>query len=453
MTEVQRIQQERTGIYHDLYNNKIPKRVPVDINLTFEFQALASGLNLNEVLWNPSLMENAVDYICQTVYADKCPFGGTQRYPSFYEILKSQSFKQASNGFIQHPEVVGMEPDEYDYLIEKPYDCILEKIIPRQYKGITLEDPINTAMNMSKSMLVQQNDRIQSDIIINKMVEKYGYFPGSRYSGGMTSAPFDFIADQLRGFKGISMDVRRIPDKIAAACDAIYPIVLKRGMPQQVSNYSDVFIPLHMPTFMREKDFAKLWWPSFKRMLEEYASMGVHCRIFCEDDWTRYLDYLYELPTDTRIMFEYGDLKLIKEKLGKKHIIMGMYPLMNLKTKSKEECIEEVKRHIDVLAPGGKYIFSLDKSPLFYTDVKMECLCAITETVRDYAVYGNAGEISGMKFNKGDYKVIPSGDVKSNYYNTWEQYKELNPEVSVFGQQKIQVLEETMFKFITSLLV
>jgi hypothetical protein len=453
MTDVKALQQERIKIYHDIYDNRIPKRVPVDINLTFEFQTLSAGLNLSEVMWNPSLIEDAVDKICQTVYSDKCPFGGTQRYPSFYQILKSQSFKQASNGFIQHPEVAGMLPEDYDYLIEKPYDCILERIIPRQYKAFNLEDPVNTAISFTKSILAYQNDNAQVEVIINKMVEKYGYSPGGRYTGGITSAPFDFLADQLRGFKGISMDIRRMPEKVAAACDALYPIVFKRGLPAQISNYGDVFIPLHMPTFMREKDFAKLWWPSFKRMVDEYASMGIHCRIFCEDDWTRYLDYLYELPTNTRIMFEYGDPKLIKEKLGKKHIIMGMYPIMSMKTKSKEECVDEVKRYIDILAPGGKYIFGFDKSPLFFTDVKMECLCEVTETVRNYAVYSNSGETAGMKFNKEDYRAKPSRKLESKYYKTWEQYKAVNPEVSDFGREKLQNLEETLFKYITSLLI
>ncbi len=63
--------------------------------------------------------------------------------------------------------------------------------------------------------------------------------------------------------------------------------------------------------------------------------MGIHCQLFCEDNWDRYLDYLYELSTDTRLMFEYGDPKLIKEKLGKKHIITGLDPVTILKTHKK----------------------------------------------------------------------------------------------------------------------
>jgi hypothetical protein len=453
MTDAKALQQERISIYHDVYDNKIPKRVPVNISLPFEVIAQFGGINIVEAQWNPAIVEEAVDKICQTVYSDTCLFRGSFRYPSFYQLLKSQSFVMASNGFIQHPEVVGMLPEDYDYLIEKPYDCILEKIIPRQYKALKLDDPINSAISFAKSILAFNSDFMQAKMIIGKMVEKYGYYPEGLFGGGFTEAPFDFLADQLRSFKGISMDIRRIPEKVKEACDALYPIVFKKGLPAKITNYSQVFLPLHMPTFMREKDFAELYWPSFKRMLDEYASMGIHSFIFCEHDWTRYLDYLQDLPTDTRIMFEYGDPKLIKEKLGKKHIIIGMYPIMNLKTKTKEECVAEAKKYIDILAPGGKYIFGFDKSPLLFSDFKLENLCAVAETVRDYGVYSNPGETAGMAFRKEDYKAEPSRKLESKYFKTWEEYKTLNPDVSDFGAQKIQGLEETIFQYLIYLLL
>jgi len=453
MTDVKALQQERTNIYQDVYDNKIPKRVPVNISLPFEVVAQFGGIDLVEAEWNPSIIEEAVDKICRTVYSDICVFMGSFRYPSFYQILKSQSFQMASNGFIQHPEVIGMLPEDYDYLIEKPYDCILERVIPRQYKSLNPNDPVNSAVSLAKSILAFNNDMMQSGTIIGKMVEKYGYYPGGFFGGGFTEAPFDFLADQLRSFKGISMDIRRMPEKVLEACEALYPIILKMGMPPVISNYVRVFLPLHMPTFMREKDFVNLYWPSFKKLLDEYASMGIHSGIFCEHDWTRYLDILYDLPTDTVLMFEYGDPKLIKEKLGNKHIITGLYPIMNLKTKSKQECVDEAKRYIDILAPGGKYIFGFDKSPLFYDDINLENLCAVAETVRDYGVYSNPGETAGMVFNKADYKAEPSRKLESKYYKTWDQYKALNPEVSDFGEQKLQKLEETLFNYFMFLLI
>lgn len=45
MSNVKALQQERTSIFQDVYDNKIPKRVPVNLNLPLE--ALAEyGANI-----------------------------------------------------------------------------------------------------------------------------------------------------------------------------------------------------------------------------------------------------------------------------------------------------------------------------------------------------------------------------------------------------------------------
>ncbi|KPU44398.1 uroporphyrinogen decarboxylase (URO-D) [Oxobacter pfennigii] len=450
MSDVKALQKERTSIFQDVYDNKIPKRVPVNIGMAFEPLAEFCGLNIVEAQWNPQLIEEGLDRLCQTLYTDVCPSTGTSRLPSVYQPLESQSFVMGSNGFFQHPEVIGMLPEEYDYLIEKPYDCLLEKVIPRQHKALGLDNPVKAMLSFTKSILGYRNDLAQIGPILAKMVERYGYY--APVAGASTLAPFDFIADQLRSFKGVSMDVRRMPEKVAEACEAVYPIVLKKGMPKVISNYSHAFLPLHMPTFMREKDFEKLWWPSFKKMIDEYASLGVHCRLFCEDNWDRYLDYLYELPANTVMMFEYGNPKLIKEKLGKKHIITGLYPMTKMKGYTKEQCVDEAKRLIDILAPGGKYIFGLDKVFITIKDVNMENFCAVTEFVRDYGVYENAGETAGIEFNKEDYKVLASRKIESQYYPSWEEYKAIHPNVSDFGKEKMEALDEVLFQYLAFLL-
>lgn len=454
MSDVKALQQERISIFHDVSDNKIPKRVPINVGVGLDALASFGGIDAFEVHWDYAKLEAPLERLSQTICTDVPPLLTSSRIASIYQILDSQSFMMSSTGNIQHPEVVGMLPDEYDYLIEKPYECILEKVMPRQFKALDNGDPITMMLSFAKSVLSYNADFGQMIGLVGRVAEKCGLYPGAPAgSGGFTEAPFDFIADQLRGFKEISMDVRRMPEKIAEACEAVYPIMLKRGMPKVVSNYGSVFLPLHMPTFMREKDFANLWWPSFKRLIEEYASMGIHCRLFCEDNWERYLDYLYELPTDTILWFEYGNPKLIKEKLGKKFIITGLFPLTAMKTRTKDECVALVKEYLDILAPGGKYIFGFDKSPLVIQDINMENLIAITQTVREYGIYNNVGATAGMSFNRDDYKASPSRPLQSKYYKTWEQYKSLHPKVSEFAKTKLQDNEEALFQYLIYLLI
>ena len=46
-------------------------------------------------------------------------------------------------------------------------------------------------------------------------------FPALRLGGGVGAAPFDAIADNLRGMRGAMLDMYRCPDKLLAACDKI----------------------------------------------------------------------------------------------------------------------------------------------------------------------------------------------------------------------------------------
>jgi hypothetical protein len=447
LSDPKSLQKERISIFQDVQDSRIPRRVPVNTRFSIGYVAQFGGLDMAEAQWNPQLVEEAADKLCRTIYSDSCPYDGSIRYPSYYRSLESQSFVMSSSGFIQHPEVVGMFPEDYDYLIEKPLDCLIERILPRQYKALDSSNPVKMAFRLAISLLGYENDFKETGNIISKLTEKYGYGPGvPPTANGFTEAPFDFIADQLRGFKEISLDIRRRPEKLAEACEALYPILFKKGLPVNPSPYSTVFLPLHMPTYMREKDFARLWWPSFKRMVDEYASLGIHCRLYCEDDWTRYLDYLYELPTNTVLMFEYGDAKLIKENLGKKHIITGLYPVTMLKSSTKEQCLQKAQEMLDILAPGGKFIFALDKPPLSVSDINMDNYCAVTEFVRDYGVYANAGENAGLEFKKEDYAVAPAASRKleSKYLDAWADSPEL---------AKLQVFEDKLFQYLIFLLL
>ena len=62
----------------------------------------------------------------------------------------------SKGGQMQHPEVVGMYPEEYPLLIEKGFDFLVETVIPRQHKNLSLEDPIkrSTALEMGKTALL-----------------------------------------------------------------------------------------------------------------------------------------------------------------------------------------------------------------------------------------------------------------------------------------------------------
>ena len=54
MVNAKQLQQERIRIFHDIYDNKIPKRVPINIGLLFEVIAQFGNLDLKKSFGIPN---------------------------------------------------------------------------------------------------------------------------------------------------------------------------------------------------------------------------------------------------------------------------------------------------------------------------------------------------------------------------------------------------------------
>ncbi|MEF9919119.1 MAG: uroporphyrinogen decarboxylase family protein, partial [Eubacterium sp.] len=376
------LHQERQEIFHDLYEGKTPKRIPIAACGTVEFAIQYSGLNTLEAQWNPETLEKSFRKVTEDFYSDVLPVRDAVRFPVFYQILEARNFVMGSQGFLQHPEISGMEADEYDAFIKDPLAFMLETALPRLYPALDT-DPISRSLVMAKAFKAHCDTvGFLNGVMIPKLEAEYGKYQAPPQSFAMTEVPMDFIADQLRGFKAFSMDVRRHSGKILEACEAIQDIMLARAIPPVPSQHNYTFIPLHMAPYMREKDFYKLYYPGFKKTVDGVAAAGGKSSLFIEHDWMRYLDALYDLPENTIMRFEFGDAKIIKEKLGDRHIISGLYPLGLLKTGTKQECIDKAKEMIDILAPGGHYLFDFDKNIITTDSVNIENLKAVLETYR-----------------------------------------------------------------------
>lgn len=450
MNDVQKLQQERTENIHAVYNNKFPKRVPINISLSFYAAAEYAGIDPKEAYWDQTLLEKAGEALCEMIPSDTCLLGSAILNPAKYQALGSKCVIMSETGFMQHPNTHMMEPEDYDEFIKDPYATIVETCVPRIYKNLDFKnDPARAMFAIYQANEAQNRVSAISGAVSTRLGAKYGY-PGMSFGGGGGYAPMDILSDQLRSFSGMSLDIRRDRGKVKAALDAVYPMNYKKCLPADMSKYTRDMVgnyPLHMATFMREKDFAELWWPYWFRQVTDFASLGIRSGAFLEDNWTRFIDYLQELPTGTYLTFEYGDVKLFKEKLGKKFILGGGFPLNYLTTCTKAQVIDKTKEWLDIMAPGGQYIFGFDKSPLVLADVNLENLKAVVETVVEYGVYDNPGAPTGEIFKKDDYIHSEYVPFKSRIYKTWEQYKEENPNTSENAKDIVMGIEDSTLIF------
>lgn len=377
--------QDKNQNFIDVYEGRIPKRIPMSIGVDGAAAIEYAGLDLILDQYSAEKMIEAMDYT-NGLFDTDTVVGFSNRLPSFYKMLGAKNYQMGSDGFMQHPNIHGMEPEDYDELIKDPVKVCWEKVVPKFYAELAKPFPHNV-IAITKMQSSMQAIMGKVGPAMAKISAKYNKTT-QNFMSGRTRAPYDLLADTFRSFTGVSSDIRRYPEKVLAAVEALYPLCVKLGMPKaKPSRTVLVGIALHMPTFMREKDFQKFWWPTYKRQIEEYVNAGYNVSMFCEDNWMRYLDYLLELPAGCEMQFEYGDAKLIKEKIGHRHIIQGLFPVSILRTGTVDEVESKAKELMDVLAPGGNYIFGMDKGVLRAKDAKVENLQALLKCVKEYGRY------------------------------------------------------------------
>ncbi|MEF9918609.1 MAG: uroporphyrinogen decarboxylase family protein [Eubacterium sp.] len=376
--------EERNQLYIDVQSGKIPKRVPINLNLDGAAALEYAGYNLNKEQYDIKYHIKALEKAAIDFESDN--LGVTNvRFAHFYKVLGARHFVTGTDGFLQHPEISVIEPSEYDALIEKPYEFLWNKVIPRLYTELDQPWP-KSSMALTKGFYTFHDTMAKIGAAKMKLAHQYGKSDlGGPFA--QTDAPFDFIADLLRSFTGISLDLRRVPDKVEAACEAILPLMLKAGAKGTPETRGATMIPLHMAPYIKEKDFKRFYWPTLKTLVEGLVKSNTAVSIFLEHDFTRYLDYIEELPEGCRLMAEFGDPKVFKDRLGDRFVLTGFYPISLLKTGTLEQVKDKAKEIIDILAPGGNYIFSLDKSILRINDVDINLYRELLNFVKEYGVY------------------------------------------------------------------
>jgi hypothetical protein len=84
---------------------------------------------------------------------------------------------------------------------------------------------------------------------------------------------------------------------------------------------------------------------------------------------------------------EQGDPKVFAETVGKDHTFGGFYdPTISL-IRSKEACIDEVKRLLDITMKTGKYYFCFDKGVIDIKSIDVPKIQAVLEWVIENGKY------------------------------------------------------------------
>lgn len=292
--------------------------------------------------------------------------------------------------YLEPPEEKAfMKPDEYDQLIEDPTGFLFNVWLPRVSADVAaMGEPASYRNNLSflkggMAMLNyfnafgKQNELLRTESGTVSAIS------------GILKAPFDILADKLRGYLGLVTDVMERPDKVLAACEALMPhlvhVALSGADPDK-----NVPIGLWMHRgcvpFFSQKHFDRFYWPTFKPIIEEIWANGHQVLFYAEGDWNAHLNSFAELP-DKSIVYhvDKADIFEVHRAIGHKFCISGGIPNFLLSYGTPKEVRECCKKVIDGVAGDGGYI--MDASAIVQNHAKVENIKAMTEFTREYGVY------------------------------------------------------------------
>jgi len=278
-----------------------------------------------------------------------------------------------------------MKADEYDLLIENPVEFLFQRWLPRIFGDFKEPGSIRSYMAFLKGGMAQG---MLGQIMRNRTVVLQNKAGMPQPMAGFFLAPFDVLADGMRGLTATFMDCYRQPDKVIAACDVLVNemvnIALATADPLK---RWPIFVPTHKACFMSPKEFDSFYWPSFKKVLEILIGAGHTIRAYLEGDWGRHWHHMLELPKGKVLcdIDNEGDIFKAKEEIGHHQCLAGGIKDSQFILGTPEEMRQQVKTLCETVGRGGGYIISGGCN--FPYTTKPENLRALIDGVMEYGVY------------------------------------------------------------------
>ena len=104
---------------------------------------------------------------------------------------------------------------------------------------------------------------------------------------GILKAPFDIIADKLRGYRGLCMDMFRQPKKVLAACEGSCRTCCTwphRRRPGEERAHRPVDAP-RLRAVLVAPAVRAIYWPTLRQIIEALWARGHQTLFYAEGEW------------------------------------------------------------------------------------------------------------------------------------------------------------------------
>ncbi|NLZ53906.1 MAG: hypothetical protein GX892_12330 [Thermoanaerobacteraceae bacterium] len=300
-----------------------------------------------------------------------------------HDVLSDKYYRYPGNEIDVNatPQFVGgtfMEADEYDELIEDPVKFVAEKVLPRACDNLATS---RQAMATWVKLGMEFNRFSAAARQVGMIAGGLGY-PSVRMGGAY--APLDIIGDFLRGITNTVLDIRRYPDKVKKAVEALVEPIMNYALSYKKAGINLVMIPLHLNEYLSPKLYKEFYWPTLKEVILRLGKEGVKSWVFFEGHHEQHLETILELPKGWGVAyFEKTDVVKAKKVLQGHTCVVGGIPVSLLVGGTPQKIHEYVKNLLEQVKPGGGFMLSpnIGTAP---AETPLENIAALIEAVEKY---------------------------------------------------------------------
>ncbi len=393
----QELYQERLKRYTTALRNGKPDRVPIR-PFVAEFTARYCGFDCQQVTQNYDLAFEAAIRTARDFGWDAIVANMIYVWGAVPQALGTRYYRIPGVGLDRNTGFQYLEPDEdeafmgadeYDALIADPTGFLLNVWLPRtsrRVKGTRQQATEAGNLAMLKGGLAVYKYFNAFPAQIERMRREAGVVSAI---AGILKAPLDIIADKLRGYVGLTMDLFEQPQKVLAACEALMPHLLHvalSGADPDKNVPVSIWMHRGCVPFVTPDQFTNFYWATLKPIIEAIWAAGHQTLFYAEGKWAYHWDAFLELPAGSIVYHcDRDDPIAARAKMGHKFAISGGIPNDLLSYGTPQQVREHVKKVLGGAARDGGYI--MDAGAIVQNDATVENMKALTEATLEYGVY------------------------------------------------------------------
>lgn len=417
--DMQKLYEERLGRYQATIALEPADRMPVASGSNY-FAEVYSGNTNQETIYDSEKWLKAEETFIRD-FPEVDVLRNNRIWAPLYDAVGCKTYKLPGRDLpprsqFQFVEDEYMKADEYDLLIKSPVEFMLERFIPRVLGDTAERGSARSYMAFLKGGMAQV---MMSQVMRNRSIYLQNNLGMPQPMTGAFLAPFDVLADAMRGLKGILTDIFRRPDKVVEACDVIVHEIANFALStaDPLKRYP-IFVPTHKACFMSPKQFDTFYWPSFKKTMEILIEAGYTVRAYLEGDWGVHWHHMLELPKGKVLcdIDNQGDIFKAKEEIGHHQCLAGGIPDSMFILGTPREMRERVKLLCETVGKDGGIMINGGCNIPY--DTRPENYRAMIDAILEYGRYDGGIKPKPKQAQPGP--AVISGLNRQRMVTPWE---------------------------------